>query len=174
MATKAKNALVSAFLRLIDREDFDKITVTSLVEECSISRQTFYYHFDDIESMLKWAFENETRLIVRNNSSLKWSETAAGYVDFMRKYDTLMRKAADSKSLIMIYQYLYNSFYTYIESYISKKQGEKAIEKEETKFFIAYTASAFCGLVILELQKKESDYENLYNKIISSFKVLEK
>jgi len=106
MATKAKNALVSAFLRLIEKEDFDKITVTSLVEECSISRQTFYYHFDDIDSMLIWAFENETRLICKNKNSLKWSESAAGYIDFMKRYDTLLRKASASKELLQIHKNL--------------------------------------------------------------------
>ena len=63
MASKAKYAIISAFLRLVNHKDFEKITVTDLVEECDISRQTFYYHFDDIEKMLAWAFETETGAI---------------------------------------------------------------------------------------------------------------
>ncbi len=174
MATKAKIAIISAFLRLVEKEEFDKITVTSLVEECSISRQTFYYHFDDIEKMLKWAFENETNQICKNINTAKLSETSKGYVDFIKKYDTLLRKATSSKSFIMIYNYLYDSFYRFIEAYINKNKGAKMLEKVETKFFISYTASAFCGLILLELQKEERDYEVLYNKIIPVFKQFEK
>lgn len=53
MATKTKDLIVNSFLKLMCSEDFDKITVTELVNNCQISRQTFYYHFDDIEKMLE-------------------------------------------------------------------------------------------------------------------------
>lgn len=35
----------------------DKITVKDLVEACHISRQTFYYHFQDIIEVIEWSVE---------------------------------------------------------------------------------------------------------------------
>ena len=34
-----------------------KLTVTDIVEKCSITRQTFYYHFDGIPQMIEWIFQ---------------------------------------------------------------------------------------------------------------------
>ena len=34
-----------------------KLTVKDIVEECHITRQAFYYHFEDIPDMLKWMLE---------------------------------------------------------------------------------------------------------------------
>ena len=35
-----------------------------IVDECSITRQTFYYHFEDIPDLLKWVLERGTDKMV--------------------------------------------------------------------------------------------------------------
>ncbi|MBE5774619.1 MAG: TetR family transcriptional regulator, partial [Clostridiales bacterium] len=42
---------------LIEKRSLDKITVKDLVEECGISRQTFYYHFQDLFDVVEWMME---------------------------------------------------------------------------------------------------------------------
>ena len=37
-----------------------KLTVKDIVEECSITRQAFYYHFEDIPALFRWMFERDT------------------------------------------------------------------------------------------------------------------
>lgn len=37
-----KNKILDAYLTLIDERDFDEITVSEIVREAHISRQTFY------------------------------------------------------------------------------------------------------------------------------------
>ncbi|WP_295208123.1 TetR family transcriptional regulator [Ruminococcus sp.] len=34
-----------------------KITVSEIVADCNINRKTFYYHFEDVQSLLKWTLE---------------------------------------------------------------------------------------------------------------------
>ncbi len=43
---------------LIDTTPMSKITVGKIVAEAGVSRQTFYYHFDNILGIYKWALEN--------------------------------------------------------------------------------------------------------------------
>ena len=50
-----KILIAEAFIDLLEKESIDKITVKQLIEECHISRQTFYYHFRDIMDVLEWA-----------------------------------------------------------------------------------------------------------------------
>ncbi|MBB5265315.1 AcrR family transcriptional regulator [Catenibacillus scindens] len=55
MREDMKTLIADTFSRLLEKENIDKITVKRLIEECHISRQTFYYHFKDIMDVLEWA-----------------------------------------------------------------------------------------------------------------------
>ena len=43
-----KQDIVDAFIELSKNQSFDKITATEIAKKCGISRQTFYYHFQDV------------------------------------------------------------------------------------------------------------------------------
>ena len=49
---KTKPSVVESYIKLIDDEKYDEVSITDLVSENQVSRQTFYYHFDDINDML--------------------------------------------------------------------------------------------------------------------------
>ncbi len=172
MASKAKNALLEAFLKLIETEAFEKITVTSLVEQCGISRQTFYYHFEDIEQMLTWAFENETQTICNSQVAGKWTDSAKAYIALLNKYDLMIRKGAQSPHFVFIFNLLYNSFYTFIDAYIQKTQSSKTPLNKDHTFLVSCLAASYAGLVVKEIQKPESDYEGLLEKITNAFNVM--
>lgn len=172
MASKAKNALINAFLDLVEEIEFEKITVTSLVEKCGISRQTFYYHFNDIEEMLDYAFKTETSFICKNQVEGNWLESAKMYEDFLSRYDRLIRSASKSPYFITVYNLIYNSFYTYISTYINNRSKKPAVSKEDGEFIISCLANSFAGLVAQEIQKDESDYASLLNKIAKGFKLI--
>lgn len=172
MASKAKYALMNAFLDLVNTEDFDKISVTCLVEKCHISRQTFYYHFDDIESMLTWAFAEENDKICNHQQVGKWRESAEMYVDFLNRYDMLIRKAAVSPKALFVNNLLFNGFEKYITAYIRKKQGDAATESEEARFYISFWAAGITELILLEVQKEESHYGRIAKKIGVALKLM--
>lgn len=47
-----KNAIRESFLRLLAQRSFDKITVKSIVEDCGLTRNTFYYYYEDTYDIL--------------------------------------------------------------------------------------------------------------------------
>ena len=72
MASKTKKMIISSFLELVNSNDqYDKITVTDLVEKCGISRQTFYYHFDDVDKMVSWLFKRQTETVCNDFATYK-------------------------------------------------------------------------------------------------------
>ena len=54
MPTRMKETIAGTFAEMAKRRSVDKITVKDLVEACGISRQTFYYHFQDIMYVIEW------------------------------------------------------------------------------------------------------------------------
>ena len=52
--------IAAAVKRLLMQKKVKKLTVKDIVDECSITRQTFYYHIEDIPDLLKWVLERGT------------------------------------------------------------------------------------------------------------------
>jgi len=57
MPVNVKPLIADAFLKLSKEKNIDKITVKDIVDECGISRQSFYYHFQDILEVIEWSAE---------------------------------------------------------------------------------------------------------------------
>lgn len=62
-----KAMIADAFIKLTHQKQPDKITIKDIVEHCSISRQAFYYHFQDILDVIEW--------IVRRNMQIAFEES---------------------------------------------------------------------------------------------------
>lgn len=61
MAQLTKKAILKAFLNLLEERPFEKITVRDIVVECGITRNTFYYHFEDVYAVLKELLATEAK-----------------------------------------------------------------------------------------------------------------
>lgn len=57
MPVNVKNLIAETFVKLSDEKNIDKITVKDIVEACGISRQAFYYHFQDLLEVIEWSME---------------------------------------------------------------------------------------------------------------------
>ena len=67
MREDMKSLISDTFTRMLEKEDLDKISVTKLIGECHISRQTFYYHFKDIMDVLEWTFRRATQELAQKS-----------------------------------------------------------------------------------------------------------
>lgn len=164
MSAKTKDIIISAFLELVSTDDFDKITVTDLAEKCDISRQTFYYHFEDIDEMLKWTFDNETKKICSDKGAESWSDYAQMYVDFFTKYDSLLKKSLKSSNFILVYNLINKSFGDYLTFYMTKKNSNNSPVKNPD-FLISCIAGAFSSLIIKAIQNENSNYKEVFENI---------
>lgn len=66
MAQLTKNALLEAFVRLLEERNLDQITVQDIAAECGVSRNTFYYHFSDVYDLLGALLRREMDKLLRD------------------------------------------------------------------------------------------------------------
>lgn len=59
MAIDMKEIIAEGARKLLLEKKVKKLTVKDIADECNITRQTFYYHFEDIPDMIRWIMENE-------------------------------------------------------------------------------------------------------------------
>ena len=57
MPIDMKAAICRSASELLTKKRTKKLTVKDIVEECGITRQTFYYHFQDIPDLICYMME---------------------------------------------------------------------------------------------------------------------
>ena len=53
MANFTKQAIKTSFIKLLNEQPLNKISVRSIVEDCGINRNSFYYHYRDIPDLIE-------------------------------------------------------------------------------------------------------------------------
>lgn len=62
MATDVKNQIAETFERQARKNGIDKVTINAIVSECKISRQAFYYYFQDIVDVARYVMRERLKL----------------------------------------------------------------------------------------------------------------
>ena len=70
MANFTANEIKKTFVKLLNTKPYNKITVKDIVEECGINRNSFYYHFADIPTLVGTIFVDENTRIMNNHPTI--------------------------------------------------------------------------------------------------------
>ena len=61
MANFTEREIKRSFIKLLNEKPLSKISVRDIVEDCGINRNSFYYHFQDIPTLIKDIFTGYSR-----------------------------------------------------------------------------------------------------------------
>lgn len=74
MPADMKDTIAQAAKTLLMEKGVRKLTVKDIVDECRITRQAFYYHFEDIPALFRWMFERDTERTLLQAKALENGE----------------------------------------------------------------------------------------------------
>lgn len=87
---RTKELLTNTFWELLEEKPYSKITVNDIVNRCDVNRNTFYYHFQDIPSLMINSIEKWTDNIIKEYSA---SEKSVNCLTYMAQECTKRKKA---------------------------------------------------------------------------------
>lgn len=156
MSVATKESFVDAYLELIKEKDITKISIIDLTEKSQSSRQTFYYYFKNLNGLIEWAFENETKKacekLVQGES---WPAASLHYITLLEKFSILISSAKNTSKSTYIYDLLNKSVDKFVREYVRTASGN---EKKVTEFFYAACKYLVVGLVLEEVRKENPDF----------------
>lgn len=85
MRQKTETMLCVAFMELLKKCPFSKITIQKLAGQCGVNRQTFYYHFDNIYDLMSKAFEYELVHESRIYEEVTWEYAINSFLQWMKE-----------------------------------------------------------------------------------------
>ncbi len=107
MRQKTETMLCAAFMELLKKCPFSKITIQKLAGQCGVNRQTFYYHFDNIYDLMSKAFEYELVHESHIYEEVTWEYAMSRFLQWIKdnrviisKYFNKCRAAIFKKSYV--------------------------------------------------------------------------
>ena len=79
MPMDMKEIIAEAAKKLLMEQNAKKLTVKDIVEECQITRQAFYYHFEDIPALIRWVLERDIKKMLQEVQTLGNGEQRLRY-----------------------------------------------------------------------------------------------
>ena len=109
MANFTQSAITDAFGAMLERMPFDKITVSGIIKECGISRNTFYYHFRDLYDLLDHWLDQEISAYRTSTVLSDWEGNIRIFLNNCKSRKKLIYNLANSISRERLERYYFSS-----------------------------------------------------------------
>ena len=148
MATSTKKALADALKKMMVIKPIDKITVNDLVETCGVSRQTFYYHFDDVYDLLEWVFEEDANAnlpseVVYDN----WKHDVTLWFKYLYDNAAFALNVYNSNSRLYLLRYIHGRLRECIRSFSEIVAENRSIDRQDFAFIVEFYSHIVVGLI---------------------------
>ena len=166
MPANMKGMIADAFVSLSAEKPIDKITVKDLVEKCGISRQTFYYHFQDILEVIEWSAEQAFQQLLER--SLATDDLEAVLRDFIcaaGDSGQVLQKLLHSQKREQIELLLVRSIRTYLQEMLLRRGPRPDIPYEDADTVLNFCTYGVVGLLLSDCAKKTADRGRLAHQM---------
>lgn len=149
MSQITKKAIEASLKNLLLKKPFDKITINDIVEDCGISRMTFYYHFKDIYDLVEWACEKDVKKILEDKDDYKtWTQGFLNLFEEVLKNKPFILNVYRSVGREQVENYLYKIVYDLLLNVIEEKAQGMTVRDEDKEFVADFYKYAFVGLML--------------------------
>jgi len=168
MSGDKKQLIADTLLRLGETRGIDKITVKELVECCGISRQTFYYHFQDTLDVVEWIvqcrLEEAVQLSVRSGGP---EETIEGFLRSAELSIPLINKANCLQRKSRADQILLDAVRSYLLQMLIYSGRRMEIAADELQALLDFCAGGVVTAIKGKQCHSDEDYRRLAARIVA-------
>lgn len=148
MAADMKEQIAEAVKTLLLKKKVRRLTVKDIVEMCHITRQTFYYHFEDIPSLLYWILDCNTEDMLKEYAEQEDPEQGLKYLFLLslnlRPFVEAGMNTNYKEELTRILIKLFYAFFQYI---VEQKGLHANCSRSELDIILRYHSQAVLGIL---------------------------
>lgn len=152
---------------LIEKRSLDKITVKDLVEECGISRQTFYYHFQDLFDVVEWMMERILERKIEEGLCISDPEEALyGMLTYTPKQKEILANLMRSQRREQIERAVIRNLRVYLKRMIISKNPDIRLSEIDMEVLLDFWAFGIVGVLVSSFSRNDSDERRLAKQIV--------
>jgi len=128
-----KLLMSNALKKLATTKHIDKISINEIVEEASLNRQTFYYHFLDKQELICWTYDADTSKLMIGKDATQLSAV----IEYIYSEKEFYRSAFTSEAQNGLREHFYKKCYTNCTKEVQAVLGNRKM-KEGTLLQLAH------------------------------------
>lgn len=148
MTEMTKLLLSNSLKKLLSKKPLNKITVKDIVNDCKLTRQTFYYHFQDIFELLDWTYKKELGHLLNEPHNSSWEKVIKGILNFIRENKSMFSYTIQAVGREYFEQAIYPDLYEFSKNKISKTSTEIDIPEGKINFLANLQAITLISVII--------------------------
>lgn len=156
-----KKAIIASFVKLLEQKPLNKITVKDIVLDCGINRNSFYYHFSDLPSLIEELLKSEADRIIEEHASVdSIEECISTALSFALKNKTAVLHLYNSTSREEYERYLNHIAYYSVKEYFNGVSSKLTIapNEQDTHIILRVCSFELVGF-ILDWMNKGMEYD---------------
>lgn len=145
---ETKALLANALIVMLQKRPIDKITVKDLVDECGLTRQTFYNHFYDIYELVEWIYlQAAEKSLAENKDYDTWQRGFYQVLISIRDNKVLMQNTYRSTNRDSLEKYMYTVIYDQIIAVVERQALGMSVDQKHKNFIAHFYSLAFIALI---------------------------
>ena len=149
MSNLTEKAIKASAMKLLNEKPLAQITVKDITEDCGINRNSFYYHFRDIPSLLEtMILEQAEEIIAAYPSITSLEECLDAALSFARNNRKAAMHIYNSVSRDIYEQYLWRVCEQLVTLYVSSAIPDGAIDDFDREVIINFYKCACFGQIL--------------------------
>ena len=134
-----KNDFSVSLMKMLDKKPLEDITVTDIVNDCKVSRQTFYYHFNDIYTIVGWIYAQETQKALNDHLDINtWMTGCCNLLHWMEENRVLIINTHKSINREYTESFMNNVLFDYIYQMVDEQPDALLVSKNSKEFIAKY------------------------------------
>lgn len=131
-ASGARAALVEALKRRLATTPLSKVSVAALAADAGVTRQAFYYHFDDVYDAATWVFTSEVADHVLAHAEYDlWADGFLRLLTYMRRHRPQVKAVLDSLTWVKTERFFYRVLRRMMRAIVAELEAAEAAEAAE-------------------------------------------
>lgn len=147
MGDLTKRALSQALGELLEEKPLDKITISSITDRCGLTRNTFYYHFEDIYDLLRWEFERQSDKIMKEIEADCSAESFLNGLNYLYSRKKAIYHIYNSISRSSLEKYIRDIAKKYAGAIVDRLLGSPAANTDARAIVADFYTNAFVGSI---------------------------
>lgn len=149
MANFTKKAIVDSFYSLLLKKQLNQITVKDIVTDCGVNRNSFYYYFEDIPSLLSEELNQLSQRLIDSyeefNSIEDWLLNISKLTQQNKK---IVNNCIEHIDPAVCEKYLTNIFTHIVTKHIEKEASQSQITEFDTKIIVKLFIYQYTGIFL--------------------------
>ncbi|MDY3052193.1 MAG: TetR/AcrR family transcriptional regulator [Ndongobacter sp.] len=172
MAQYTKKAIADCFVALLNERPFDKISVVDIADRCGITRNTFYYYYNDIYDLIDTLFREEIeRILAESLAYDSWQDAFLNVTKFIQSNKQALYHLYHSTNRSLVETYFYDAALIGMTRYVEKDAEALELGKEDVRVAAIFVTSAIFGLMMRWLQNGMK--EDIHDYIVHIGRILD-